>query len=430
MADSALELSNSVADKAEYIGGKFGFLVPLLIPWMQELCTESATFSMRMLYELPETTIPYQLIPKTSLKFETIRDSIIPQLFKFINSTPDPNKYLTDRFNYYYIQQIQNMEEDEENDDDFDDILSNNNDDIKESSLMNTPKQPSPSNVNYSSDDSHSSSSSDSSSSDSSSSSSDSSSISSSRERERERKRQKKRLKKEKRKQKRMNNGNNKRDGMNQYEQENTMISNHNTNSSNDINNKQKKRRLTDRRLELYISSLISDLITYAHYQRQNMMNNGNNQNYSDSNNNTASTILESEFLNNMLPLELSMIIQYIKMLIWEYHESILMINNSNTNITNNKKFKLGYKYDEKLCCQSLLTILNHEYTHQLLIEKIHRNISDFGMFAEYLHENAKELSNLKKTNQDHQTEVMQLRNQINDLKKKQGIIIIIICSQ
>ena len=376
MANSALELTNSVADKAEYIGSKFGFLVPLLIPWMQELCTESATFSMRMLYELPETTIPYQLIPKTSLKFETIRDSIIPQLFKFINSTPDPNKYLTDRFNYYYMQQIQNMEYDEDDQD--------NNDDTKES-MMNSPQQPSPPNDNYSSDDS---SSSELSSSDSSSSDSSDSSISSSRERRRERKR----LKNEKIKQRNTNKMNNKINGNIDAAIPST-TSNHSdshatSSCSDDINNgshlhqQQKQRKLTDRRLELYISSLISDLITYAHYQRQNMMNNPNNHNHTEPNN-TTSAILESEFLNNMLPLELSMIIQYIKMLIWEYHESIVMSNDSSTNLTN-KKFKLGYKYDEKLCCHSLLTILNHEYTHQLLIEKIYRNVSDFGMFCSY----------------------------------------------
>eukprot|EP01084_Bolivina_argentea_P028575 53092_1 len=153
-------MATSLAEKAEHFSSSFGFLVPLLIPWMHQLCAESATDSMRMLYKLPETLPPISLIPQTKLKFETIRDSIIPQLFKFIMSTPDPKKYLTDRFNYY-------------------------------------------SNVN----------------------------------------------------------------------------------------------QLTERRFELFISSLISDLITYAHYQRteQNKKNKNNkNNNYHD------------EFLSNMLPLELS----------------------------------------------------------------------------------------------------------------------------
>ena len=44
-------------------------------------------------------------------------------------------------------------------------------------------------------------------------------------------------------------------------------------------------------------------------------------------------------------------------------------------------------------------------------------------MFAEYLHENAKELFNLKKNHQDSEQEIIQLRNQINDLKEKQGTL-------
>ena len=217
------------SETTNYLATNYHFIVPWLIPWMHELCAIS---SAKTLSELSETPTKVQrLIPKSTLKFEAIRDEIIPQLFKFINSTSNPHKYLIDRFKYY--------------------INDNSN-------------------------------------------------------------------------------------------------------------------QLDDREMELFICSLISDLMNFIRYQHQTQLKNGNTHN-------------KNNVLNNISPLEISIIIQYIKLLIDEYYQSA------------------EYVYNETVCCQHLLTILNHAATHQRVIQKHNQNISQFSMYSHYLHENAKELEQSRK---------------------------------
>merc|ERR1712228_1113323 len=205
MASSTFATGDHLTIKTDYLSTNYGFIVPLFIPWMHELCTVAAT---KTLSELPTT--PNRLTPKNTLNFETIRDEIIPQLFKFINSTSNPILYLNERFKHY---------------------------------------------------------------------------------------------------------------------------------------NRPNSKQLTERGMELFIWSLIFDLITFIRYQHQTELKNGNSSH-------------QNNVLINISSLEISVIIQYIILLIHEYHQSA------------------EYTYNQRICCQQLLTILNNMSTHQRLIKKHHQNIS------------------------------------------------------
>ena len=269
----------------------YNFLVPLLLPWLQEICVASATNSMTALYDFDDdNVIPTELIANPTITLDIIRDKIVPQLYEFMNSIPNITKYLKKRFRFYFELKIEN------------------------------PKQ----NINS-------------------------------------------------------NNGNN--------------------NNNNNINNNNKK-VLSRRQFELFMSSIVSDMISYVYTKQQKIAK-------SQGNNNIKLTG-EYNFLLQLLPIEISMIIQYIRSLIYVYEERVLL-----------KKGNLN-EYNIKLCCSLLIKILNHDFSNQLVIDKYERSISDFNMLAETILQNAKELLDSKKIIELYEKAA---NNSTRDIKTKNEII-------
>ena len=78
----------------EFFTNQYGFLTPLLLPWLQKLCRDSAEDQLKVLFET-ELATPLQLLSCTNFSYRYIRENIIPRLIEHIEKVqPSPEIYL------------------------------------------------------------------------------------------------------------------------------------------------------------------------------------------------------------------------------------------------------------------------------------------------------------------------------------------------
>ena len=90
----------------EILSNQYGFLTPLLLPWLQTLCRDSVEDQLKPLWQ-KELTTPSALLSRTHLSFRSIRETIIPRLVEYLETAqPSPDLYLKTKLHSQFKQQL------------------------------------------------------------------------------------------------------------------------------------------------------------------------------------------------------------------------------------------------------------------------------------------------------------------------------------
>ena len=86
--------SSDASSSLELFTKRFAFLTPVLLPWLQRVCYDSAEAQLKALFETPLKTPP-QIVSSSNFSYQLIRESIIPKLVEHIKAQkPSPADYL------------------------------------------------------------------------------------------------------------------------------------------------------------------------------------------------------------------------------------------------------------------------------------------------------------------------------------------------
>ena len=94
----------------EFFTNQYGFLTPLLLPWLQKLCRDSAEEQLKVLFET-ELATPLQLLSCTNFSYRYIRENIIPRLIEHIEKVqPSSDMYLRKKLYVQFARQIEEQQ--------------------------------------------------------------------------------------------------------------------------------------------------------------------------------------------------------------------------------------------------------------------------------------------------------------------------------
>eukprot|EP01084_Bolivina_argentea_P149542 261219_1 len=96
----------------EFFTNQYAFLSPLLLPWLQKLCHDSAEEQLKVLFET-ELATPIQLVSCTNFSYRYIRSTIIPRLIQYIEHGGNKGStelYLRSKLAIHYARFVQEQE--------------------------------------------------------------------------------------------------------------------------------------------------------------------------------------------------------------------------------------------------------------------------------------------------------------------------------
>ena len=98
----------------EFFTNQYGFLTPLLLPWLQKLCRDSAEDQLKVLFET-ELATPLQLLSCTNFSYRYIRENIIPRLIEHIEKiSPSSEIYLRKKLSVQFRNKIAEQQHNEQ----------------------------------------------------------------------------------------------------------------------------------------------------------------------------------------------------------------------------------------------------------------------------------------------------------------------------
>lgn len=100
-------------ESLDFFTNEYAFLTPLLLPWLQKLCRDSAEDQLKVLFET-ELATPLQLLSRSNFSYRHIRQNIVPRLITHIESAHGSTEmYLRQKLYAQFHRQIEDNNDEE-----------------------------------------------------------------------------------------------------------------------------------------------------------------------------------------------------------------------------------------------------------------------------------------------------------------------------